>query len=99
MKHLSDDPLYVKLLALPTNNRLVWKGLPGTNTLAYYENLQLTAVKCFKTFALAAYNSLKNVSVKIQYVNQTSVGKRLLGQMSVGQESVEQIDVVKMSVG
>ncbi len=27
-----------KLLALPTNIRLDWKGLPGTNILAYYEN-------------------------------------------------------------
>ncbi len=26
-------------LALPTNNRLGWKGFPGTNTVAYYENL------------------------------------------------------------
>jgi hypothetical protein len=26
------------LLAFPTNNRLGWKGLPGVNTLAYYEN-------------------------------------------------------------
>jgi hypothetical protein len=25
-------------LALPTNIRPGWKGLPGTNTLAYYEN-------------------------------------------------------------
>ncbi len=25
-------------MALPTNIRLVWKGVPGTNTLAYYEN-------------------------------------------------------------
>ena len=24
---------------LPTNIRLSWKGLPGTNALAYYENL------------------------------------------------------------
>ncbi len=24
--------------ALPTNIRLGWKGLPGTNTLAYYGN-------------------------------------------------------------
>ncbi len=23
---------------LPANNRLGWKGLPGTNALAYYEN-------------------------------------------------------------
>jgi hypothetical protein len=25
----------------------VWKGLPGTNTLAYYENPSITAVKSF----------------------------------------------------
>jgi hypothetical protein len=27
-----------RLLAFPTNTGLGWKGLPGTNTLAYYEN-------------------------------------------------------------
>ncbi len=27
------------------------KGLPGTNALAFYENLLLTAVKSFKTLA------------------------------------------------
>ncbi len=37
-------PLYGRHLALPTNVRLVWKGLPGTNTQAYYEKL-----KSFKT--------------------------------------------------
>jgi hypothetical protein len=31
--------------ALPTNIRLGWKGIPGTNTLAHYENPQITAVK------------------------------------------------------
>ncbi len=30
--------LYGRLLASPENTRLGWKGLPGTNTLAYYEN-------------------------------------------------------------
>jgi hypothetical protein len=34
---LSDAPLYGRLLALPTNVRLGWKDLPGTNALAYYE--------------------------------------------------------------
>jgi hypothetical protein len=29
--------LYGRLLALPTKIRVGWKGLPGTNTLAYYE--------------------------------------------------------------
>ncbi len=30
-------PLLVRLLAFPTNIRLGWKGLPETNSLAYYE--------------------------------------------------------------
>ncbi len=34
-------------LALPANIRLGWKGLPGTNTLVYYENPYITAVKSF----------------------------------------------------
>ncbi len=29
------------------NSRLGWKGLPGTNTLAYYEKVQLTVIKGF----------------------------------------------------
>jgi hypothetical protein len=33
--------------AQPTNIRLGWKGLPGTNTLAYYENPNIRAVKSF----------------------------------------------------
>jgi hypothetical protein len=32
VKHLSGAPLKGRLLALPTNNRLGWKGLPGENT-------------------------------------------------------------------
>ncbi len=36
-----------RLLASPTNTTLGWKGLPGTNTLAYYENPYNTAVKSF----------------------------------------------------
>jgi hypothetical protein len=32
---------------LPTNIRLGWKSLPGTNTLAYYKNPQITAVISF----------------------------------------------------
>jgi len=31
-------PLYGRPLALPTNIRQGWQSLPGTNTLAYYEN-------------------------------------------------------------
>jgi hypothetical protein len=33
--------------ALPTNIRLGWKGMPRTNTLAYYKNSQITTVKMF----------------------------------------------------
>jgi hypothetical protein len=29
---------HVRLLASPVNIRLDWKGLPRTNTLAYYKN-------------------------------------------------------------
>ncbi len=35
------------LLALPTNIVLGWKGLTGTNTLAYYEHFYITVVKGF----------------------------------------------------
>ncbi len=34
-------------LALPTNNRLGWKGLPGTDALAYYGNPEIMAVISF----------------------------------------------------
>jgi len=30
-------PLQSRLLALPTNIRLGWKGFPRTNTIAYYK--------------------------------------------------------------
>jgi hypothetical protein len=39
VKKLSGAALWGRLLALPTNIRLGWKGLPGTNTLAYFKNL------------------------------------------------------------
>ena len=49
MKHLSDVPLWGRLLASLTNITLVWKGLPGTNTLAYYESSKITDVLSFIT--------------------------------------------------
>jgi hypothetical protein len=36
-------------LVLLANNRQDWKGLQGTSTQAYYEHLEITAVKCFIT--------------------------------------------------
>jgi hypothetical protein len=47
VKHLSGAPLYGRPLASPINIRLGWTGLPGTNTLAYYENPKITSVKSF----------------------------------------------------
>jgi hypothetical protein len=38
VKHLQVLYSKFKLLASPENTRLGWKGFPGTNTLAYYEN-------------------------------------------------------------
>ena len=35
---LQPSLMFPPALALPTNIRLGWKRLPGTNTLAYYEN-------------------------------------------------------------
>jgi hypothetical protein len=37
--NLSGAPLKGRLLASPTNIRLGWKGMPGTSTLTYYENM------------------------------------------------------------
>ncbi len=45
--HLSGAPLQGRLMVSPTNIRLDWKGLPGTNALAYYEKSLLTTVKKF----------------------------------------------------
>jgi hypothetical protein len=47
VKHLSSASLLDRLLALPTNIRLGWKGFPQSNTLAYYENPLITSVKSF----------------------------------------------------
>ncbi len=55
MKHLSDALLIGRLLALPANIRLGWKGLPGINALAYYEKSSLTAVKFFITLATGVH--------------------------------------------
>ncbi len=47
MKQLSGGRLCGSLLALHTNIRLGWKGLPRINTLAYYEHLWITEEKKF----------------------------------------------------
>ena len=50
MEHLKDASL-VYAQALPANIRQGWKGLPGTNVLAYFEKSSVTAVKRFITLA------------------------------------------------
>jgi hypothetical protein len=47
VKHLSGVQPEGRLLASPTNIRLGWKGLLETNTLAYYKNPQIIAIKSF----------------------------------------------------
>ncbi len=47
-----------------TNIRLGWKGLPGTNALAYHEKAQLTAVKSFITMATGEGVWLFSVLIK-----------------------------------
>jgi hypothetical protein len=64
VKYLSGTPLEFRLLASPTNISLHWKGLPGTNALAYYEESYLTAIKSFITFPPGGHflRSLKNAN-------------------------------------
>jgi hypothetical protein len=50
VKHLYGAPLKDRLLAFSTN-RLCWKSLPETNTLAYYVNSKIRDVKSFTTLA------------------------------------------------
>ncbi len=64
MKPPSRAPLQGTFLASPTNTRLGWKGLPGSNTLAYYENPQITAVKSFIVQALAFFQEQMNTGLR-----------------------------------
>jgi hypothetical protein len=49
----------LEALALPTNMRLAWESLPGTNTLAYY-NFFTTAVKSFITLGPYLCSGIKH---------------------------------------
>jgi hypothetical protein len=63
---------YPRPLASPTNIRLGWKGLPGTNTLAYYENPNVMVVKSFMVHAPGLY-SINFLFVYYDDVHKTSV--------------------------
>jgi hypothetical protein len=57
--HLSGAPLLGRLLALPTNIRLGWKGLPVENALAYITNIRkLRTKKSFTTLGPVLQNFL-----------------------------------------
>ncbi len=49
MKNLSGVPFYGRLLTLPMNIRLGWRGMSVTNILAYYESSKITDRKSFIT--------------------------------------------------
>ncbi len=55
MKYLSGAPFYRRLLALPANIKLGWKGLPLANVLAFYEKSSLTAIKSFITLSTGVF--------------------------------------------
>jgi hypothetical protein len=46
VEHLK-GAFFCEALALPSNIRLGWKGLLGANTLTYYNNPKIAAVKSF----------------------------------------------------
>jgi hypothetical protein len=46
-----------------------WKGLPGTNTLAYYNNPQLTTVKTFIRLATAEAITIKKLFTVVNNSN------------------------------
>jgi hypothetical protein len=55
---------FFKVLALPTDIRLGWKGSPWTNTTAYYKNLQITSVKSFITLGQGPESFERRVNKK-----------------------------------
>ncbi len=46
------SPAQCRLLALPTNIIHIWKGLPGTTTVAYYDHSFIMAEKVLSQWAL-----------------------------------------------
>jgi hypothetical protein len=78
VKQLSGAPFKGSPLALPTNIRLGWKGLPGTNTLAYYENWQITAVKSFIGLAQAYFWQSANEAKRFYKIDTRSQSYSIL---------------------
>ena len=60
-------------MVLPANIRLGWKSVPRTNTLAFYENPQITTVKSFIVHALIVgkIESIENTDVLNRFLTAT----------------------------
>jgi hypothetical protein len=54
------------LFALTTNIRLDWKGLAGTDTLAYYEHSSITDVKSFIKLGLGILTKEEEESIQVK---------------------------------
>jgi hypothetical protein len=63
------------------NIKLGWKGLPGTKTLAYYRNPEITAVKCFMIQALSLMfeNKLGSQLTTLYFLCNLQMGPISLG--------------------
>ncbi len=76
-------PHQCRLLSLPTNISIGWEGLPGTNTLAYYEHSQIRTLKSFLTLGSANIEKCTNnflhhfycVLFFVKHYRQTSESK------------------------
>ncbi len=69
MKHLSDDLLFVRLLALPINIRLSWESLPGTNTQLLLRFINYTSKKFYDD---SICRGLKKVPLKVTSIKSHS---------------------------
>jgi hypothetical protein len=83
VKQLSGAPLKGMLLASPTNIRLGWKGLPGTNTLAYYENPLIMTVKSFIVQAPRVVNKAPNIFIVQATGKCHTCGQGIKGEVSL----------------
>jgi hypothetical protein len=63
----------LECLSLLANIILGWKGLPRTNTQAYYENPLITAVKSFIVQALCYKNCYAPSNLVISRIRYTSI--------------------------
>ncbi len=74
LKHLPGASLKGRLLALPTNIRVSWNGLSGTNTLVFYQHSYITDVlyhcQCYKTFFTNLCTNLESLLDRLKKLNR-----------------------------